>query len=235
MKELTRQIRLTEDGSKTIYIPELDENYHSTRGALQEAQHVFISQGLHFFPNQPLHILEIGFGTGLNALLTSIEALNRQPISYTGLEAYPVEADILNAMDYTVVIPHPRTAEFYQAMHELPFGTSGALHANFELLKIEEKLEAYESESSFFDLIYFDAFAPRVQEDMWARIHFEKLFHALKPGGVLVTYCAKGQVKRDLKAVGFLLEALPGPPGKREMTRANKPHNEQDSQKICST
>lgn len=229
MKQFTRQIRLTEDGSKTIYIPELDENYHSTHGALQEAQHVFIRHGLNFFSDQPLHILEIGFGTGLNTLLTAIEALDRQPISYTGLEAYPVEADILKEMDYTGVIPHPRTAAFYQAMHELPFGTSCALHANFELLKIEEKLEAYEPELSFFDLIYFDAFGPRAQEDMWAQEHFAKLFRALKPGGVLVTYCAKGQVKRDLKAVGFELEALPGPPGKREMIRAHKPKSEQEA------
>jgi tRNA U34 5-methylaminomethyl-2-thiouridine-forming methyltransferase MnmC len=228
MKQFTRQIRLTEDGSKTIYIPELDENYHSTHGALQEAQHVFITHGLHSFPNQPLSVLEIGFGTGLNALLTAIEALNRQLISYTGLEAYPVEADLLKEMDYTGVIPHPRTAELYQAMHELPFGKSGALHANFELLKVEEKLEVYEPDTSSFDLIYFDAFGPRAQEDMWAQVHFAKLFRALKPGGIMVTYCAKGQVKRDLKAVGFVLEALPGPPGKREMTRAHKPQFEQE-------
>jgi len=223
MQKFTREVRLTEDGSKTIYIPELDENYHSTHGALQEAVHVFIKNGFDYFNQAELTVLEIGFGTGLNTLLTALESEKTgKKVVYHGLEAFPVEREILDAMDYAQVIKEPNTQNLFAAIHQPPFGKFCDITPSFSLLKIEEKLEDYSPTPSHFDLIYFDAFGPRAQEDMWQVVHFQKLYNALKPGGVLVTYCAKGQVKRDLKSVGFILEALPGPPGKREMTRGFK-------------
>lgn len=223
MQKFKREIRLTEDGSKTIYLPELDENYHSTHGALQEARHVFIQHGFHFIDKAEFTILEIGFGTGLNALLTAIECeKSGKKVTYHGLEAFPVETEILDAMDYANAIQDANAQQLYDKIHQFPFGEFHNINSTFDLLKIEEKLEQFEPLDNHFDLIYFDAFGPRAQADMWQISHFQKLYNALKPGGVLVTYCAKGQVKRDLKSVGFSLEALPGPPGKREMTRGIK-------------
>lgn len=218
-----REVRITEDGSKTIYIPEMDENYHSFHGALQEARHVFIQHGLLHTDQKELSVLEVGFGTGLNALLTALEAEKENiKVSYFGLEAYPVEREILAQMDYCLVISESNCQLLYDAIHTSEFGKKSDVSTFFSLEKIQEKLEDYIPGESKFDLIYFDAFGPRAQADMWNKEHFEKLYHAVKPGGIFVTYCAKGQVKRDLKAVGFSLEALPGPPGKREMTRGRK-------------
>jgi tRNA U34 5-methylaminomethyl-2-thiouridine-forming methyltransferase MnmC len=222
-KVFTREIRLTEDGSKTIYIPELDENYHSFHGALQEARHVFIQRGFRAIDKQEFAILEIGFGTGLNALLTALEAeSNNKKIHYHGLEAYPVETDLLAQMDYCSVIDSPKCEDLFTAIHRAPFDKTCPINIHFELTKVHALLEDYYPKAQQFDLIYFDAFGPRAQEDMWSIAHFKKLFVSLKPGGILVTYCAKGQVKRDLKSVGFHIESLTGPPGKREMTRGGK-------------
>ena len=223
VKNFVREIKTTEDGSKTIYLPEIDETYHSTHGALQEALHVFIQHGFHAVPNSQLRILEIGFGTGLNALLTCIEATHAaKQVYYVGLEAFPVEEEIWKAMDYPQLLKSLDAPTIFEAMHQSEFEISNRLTPNFELLKIAQKLEDFLPESEDFDLIYFDAFGPRAQADMWQTSHFQKLFNALKTGGVFVTYCAKGQVKRDLKAIGFNVESLPGPPGKREMTRCIK-------------
>ncbi len=219
-----REIIITADGSKTIHMPDWNENYHSSHGALQEAKHVFLKYGLECFKDQKeISIFEVGFGTGLNAILTCEAAqINTQQIHYDGLEAFPVSAVEIEALDYISLFENTEIKANYLKMHVVNWDSDEVISPNFTLCKILQKLEEFTFEAEQYDLIYFDAFGPRTQEDMWQLAHFEKLFRALKPGGILVTYCAKGQVKRDLKAAGFEIEALPGPPGKREMTRALK-------------
>lgn len=219
-----REIITTADGSKTIHIPEWNENYHSSHGALQEAKHVFLRHGLELFHDRTeISVFEVGFGTGLNAILTLQEAEKHQIlVNYAGIEAYPVSAEELEALTYEDLLQDSGSRAYYQKLHQTPWNSPEKISPYFSLNKIHQKLEDYSFSVEQFDLIYFDAFGPRTQEEMWHLEIFEKLFKALKPGGVLVTYCAKGQVKRDLKAAGFNVEALPGPPGKREMTRARK-------------
>lgn len=220
---MRREIRLTADGSKTIYIPAMDETYHSSHGALQEARHVFIQHGLAVQEGKDLKILEIGLGTGLNTIL-SVDFVKQLPeisIEYTGVEAFPVSMEMATEMDYVSLIDIDLKEEFYR-LHASKWEEKVAIINNFTLIKREAKIQELQLESNYFDLIYFDAFGPRAQEEMWHPAILEKMYACLKPGGMLVTYCAKGQVKRDLKALGFVIEALPGPPGKREMTRALK-------------
>lgn len=219
-----REIITTADGSKTIHIPEWNENYHSSHGALQEARHVFLKHGLGLFREQEkVSVFEVGFGTGLNAILTLQEAeKHRQHTVYAGIEAYPVSESEIEELNYESLLDDDISRTYYKAMHASPWNSPGKISPHFTLNKIHQKLEDHTFEPEQFDVIYFDAFGPRTQGDMWTQAHFVKLFAALKPNGVLVTYCAQGQVKRDLKAAGFVIEALPGPPGKREMTRALK-------------
>lgn len=219
-----REIRITADGSSTLFIPELDENYHSTHGAIQEAEHVFIKHGLNFFPaKSSVNILEIGFGTGLNALLTLKHALKEEKlIHYTGIEAFPVETDLIKQINYVEKIENGTFKNEFDLMHSSTWNVTNTINPFLKLLKKEIDFKTYLPEKEQFDLIYFDAFGPRAQEEMWNKIYFERLYASLKENGFLVTYCAKGQVKRDLKACGFIVETLPGPPGKREMTRAVK-------------
>lgn len=221
---MKREIIITGDGSRTIHIPEWNENYHSSHGALQEANHVFLRSGLDVFKGQPeISVFEVGFGTGLNAILTLQEAeKSKIKVRYAGIEAYPVSAEELSALSYEDLLDDAAAKAYYTELHAAAWNVEVQVSPYFTLNKIHEKLEDFRFEAEAYDLVYFDAFGPRTQEDMWAQEHFRKLFTALKQGGVLVTYCAKGQVKRDLKAVGFEIEALPGPPGKREMTRAWK-------------
>ncbi len=222
--QVKREIIVTADGSKTIHMPDWNENYHSSHGALQEAKHVFLKYGLDCFKDQKeVSIFEVGFGTGLNAILTCEAAeINQHNIHYDGLEAYPVSAEEIEALDYVSLFENAESKANYLKIHAVNWDSNKVISPNFTLRKILQKLEEFSFEAEKYDLIYFDAFGPRTQEDMWQLSHFERLFHALKPNGILVTYCAKGQVKRDLKAAGFTIEALPGPPGKREMTRAWK-------------
>jgi tRNA U34 5-methylaminomethyl-2-thiouridine-forming methyltransferase MnmC len=222
--QVKREIIITADGSKTIHMPEWNENYHSSHGALQEAKHVFLKYGLEYFKDQKeISIFEVGFGTGLNAILTCEAAQsNQQQIRYVGLEAFPVSAEEIQSLDYISLFENAEIKANYLKMHAVSWDSDEVILPNFILCKILQKLEGFNFEAEQYDLIYFDAFGPRTQEDMWQLSHFEKLFTALKPNGILVTYCAKGQVKRDLKSAGFEIEALPGPPGKREMTRALK-------------
>lgn len=218
---MKREIRLTADGSPTLYVPELDETYHSMHGSVQEAKHVFIVNGLSyvFARKEEVQILEVGFGTGLNALLSALFAFeNKLPIKYTGLEAFPVEEQIWTALSYS---SSKEEQINYKDLMSSKWGGPQEFNSFFTLTKTAVKIQDWQSDEKF-DLIYFDAFGPNAQADMWQKSIFEKLYTVLNPGGVLVTYCAQGQFKRDLKAVGFSLEALPGPPGKREMTRATK-------------
>jgi len=217
------QIQPTADGSNTLFMPGLGETYHSKHGALQEALHVFIQAGFHVTTADSLRILEIGWGTGLNALLTWAEAHKTQrKVSYTGIEAYPVPWDLAQTMNYPQWVDIDGSAELFEQMHLMPWGEKQELDAHFSLEKQQMLFEEIRFDPQF-DMIYFDAFGARVQPWLWEQPIFEKMYAALVDGGVLVTYAAKGSVRRAMIEVGFLVERLPGPPGKREMLRAIKP------------
>lgn len=221
---MQRTIITTGDGSKTIHLPDWNENYHSSHGAVQEAKHVFLKHGLDvLLGNSEIHILEVGFGTGLNTILTLEAAFHTETkIYYDGLEAFPISNEEMVALEYENLLPSDFLKNQFKEIHATSWGSPHSITPNFTLTKIQETLQNQNFTPNTYDIIYFDAFGPRVQEDMWTKEIFQKLYTSLKPGGYLVTYCAKGQVKRDLKSVGFFVEALPGPPGKREMTRGRK-------------
>jgi len=219
---MKREIKITADGSSTLYIPEMDENYHSDHGALQEAMHVFIENGLNTIDSELIEVFEMGFGTGLNALLTSIEAKKqKKSISYTGIEAYPVTEEHLLQINYLKLVGEEHKNDF-EKMHSTQWNQKTSINESFEFMKVLEKIESYHLPENKFDLIYYDAFGPRAQASMWEIPILEKMFKALKPGGILVTYCAQGQFKRNLKTLGFNVIPLTGPPGKREMTKGIK-------------
>lgn len=222
---MKRILKITGDGSPTIYLPELDEHYHSVHGAVQEAKHVFIKNGLNEFKHkQSIQILEIGFGTGLNALLTCLQSMNNPnlQINYKGIESDPLSLNELNSIDYSNQIDNELTAEIYSKIISCKWEEETSLLNNFRLTKINTRLQEMDELPNHFDLIYYDAFGPRAQEEMWEARCFQPLFNSLKSGGLLVTYCAQGQFKRNLKQIGFRVEARQGPPGKREMTLAWK-------------
>jgi tRNA U34 5-methylaminomethyl-2-thiouridine-forming methyltransferase MnmC len=219
---MQREIITTADGSKTIRIKDWDEQYHSIHGAIQEAYHVFIKHGFDLFKKQDVYILEIGFGTGLNALITLLEATkSNKKITYYGVEAYPVSTEELAQLNYISELNVPDFKQHFEQMHSAPWETEVTLSDGFLLYKNQCKFTeiAYEDR---MDLIYFDAFGARVQPELWTEDMFAMMFKALKKDGVLVTYAAKGSVRRAMQKVGFKVERLPGPPGKREMLRARK-------------
>lgn len=220
---MKREIITTADGSKTIQIKEWQEQYHSKHGAIQEAYHVFIRSGLDLFKNRDLNILEIGFGTGLNALITLLEHEKLGlTIYYTGIEAYPVSRDELDQLNYLEALDAIAHKGDFQQMHKSGWGEDVEITTNFKLRKEQKDFKDISS-SQLYDLVYFDAFGARVQPELWTVEIFQIMFEALKPQGYLVTYAAKGSVRRAMLSVGFLVERLPGPPGKREMLRARKP------------
>jgi len=224
---LKREIIITSDGSTTIHIPEWNEQYHSKHGAIQEAKHVFIKKGLKFYNaenefelNNEIAILEIGFGTGLNAFITLLEAQN-QKVNYVGVEAYPVANDEIQKLNYVKALDAENFNKEFQKIHETSWETKHDITPNFSLTKRQQFFEDI-TDKDTFNLIYFDAFGARVQPDLWTENIFKKMFDALKSDGVLVTYAAKGSVRRAMQSVGFSVERLEGPPGKREMLRAVK-------------
>lgn len=208
----------TRDGSHTLYIPELKEHYHSRHGAVSESLHVFIQQGLNFaktkFPN--IRLLEVGMGTGLNAALTYLHAQDVE-LHYTALEPFPPDAVLVKALDYGQWVDE----KMFTALHELPFDAEKSFSPSFHFKKLKTSLQDFETDEKF-QLIYYDAFAPHAQPELWTEELFRKLFALTTDGGIVVTYCAKGDVKRALKASGFTVQTLPGAPGKREMVRAIK-------------
>ena len=223
---MKREIITTADGSSTIFLPEWNEHYHSKHGALQEALHVFIRHGFHRFtgenPGKEASILEIGFGTGLNALLTLIEAEKRKiSVSYTGVEAYPVVSEEVERLNYSSISAGEDATEIFQKLHEIPWEKETQISPFFTLQK-KQMFFGEISEKEEYSFIYFDAFGPRVQPELWTEEIFQKMFSGLKSGGILTTYSAKGSVRRAMQAVGFKVERLPGPPGKREMLCATK-------------
>jgi len=220
---MKKDFKITSDGSHTLYIKELDETYHSKHGAIQEAEHVFVKAGLDCFDQSEMSVLEIGFGTGLNAFLTLLYAhKNNNVINYTGLEAFPLDVELTSQLNYTTQLNSSNDEKtLFNKLHSCSWDEKHVIDAHFSLTKIHHKMDAYFPIKEF-NIIFFDAFGPNIQPDMWTKEVFVKMYESLVEGGVLVTYCAKGSVKRTLKEVGFELESLPGPPGKREMSRAIK-------------
>lgn len=218
MMELER----TADGSYTLYVPQLDEHYHSVKGALTESQHIFIEMGLKHSSAPEPHILEIGLGTGLNAFLTLLAAEEMQrKVHYTGIERYPLAEETLRQLDYPGIIGKKHEEDYY-AIHQAPWEKETNLSPWFTLHKIEGDFTRHTFQKGY-DIIYFDAFAPEKQPEMWEQSLFNTLYNVLNEGGILTTYCAKGVVRRMLQTAGFTVERLPGPPGgKREIIRATK-------------
>ena len=219
---MKREIITTSDGSTTIYIPEWNERYHSTHGAIQEAYHVFIQHGLEACNTLEIKILEIGFGTGLNAFISFLEAEKKSlKISYDGVEAYPVELNEVKQLNYVGELHAEQFRGEFHLMHDIPWEERRALSKKFSIIKRKQFFHKIEDKNQF-DLVYFDAFGPRVQPNLWTEELFTLMFKAMKVGGILVTYSAKGSVRRAMQAVGFQVERLAGPSGKREMLRATK-------------
>lgn len=219
---MKREIITTADGSVTIHLPEMNESYHSKFGAIQEAKHVFIQNGLALFEGKPLSILEIGFGTGLNAFITFLESQkNKQSIYYTGVEAYPVAQQEAALLNYVTVLESGEYSDIFTKMHTCGWGEDVALADNFVLNKQQLKFEGI-NVSDAYDLVYFDAFGYPSQPDLWSEEIFRKMYTALKPNGILVTYACRSVIKKAMQAAGLTTEKLPGPPGKREMLRARK-------------
>ena len=216
---IKREIIITSDGSTTIHLPDWNEQYHSKHGAIQEAYHVFIRNGLKYVDTKSVSILEIGFGTGLNCFITLLEA--DRNIDYVGVEAYPVAKEEVEKLNYVTELEANDKRELFDKIHKVSWEENHNITPDFSLTKRKQFFAEITDENSF-DLIYFDAFGARVQPDLWTEDIFKIMFAALKPEGVLVTYSAKGSVRRAMQAVGFDVERLPGPPGKREMLRATK-------------
>lgn len=211
----------TADGSHSLWIPGLDETYHSRHGAIQESEHVFIANGLARFKENPSHVkvLEVGFGTGLNALLAfRYGRENRMKVSYTTIEKYPLSQHEWQSLNYGSMLDD---STVFNALHEAAWNKQIALSEGFSLRKIKMDLDAVKLSASF-DIVFYDAFGPRVQPNMWTVEKLSCATRNLSPGGILATYCAQGQFRRNLTALGMRWEALPGPPGKREMTMAQK-------------
>jgi tRNA U34 5-methylaminomethyl-2-thiouridine-forming methyltransferase MnmC len=218
-------IETTADGSHTLFVPHLNEHYHSTNGALQESELVFIENGLHHIPGciKEINVLEVGFGTGLNALLTVLESKKqRRKINYVAVEPEPVADDVLEKLNYASVIGSTEAVGYYKKIHEAGWVYPSFLSDYFIISKIKAILQDISLRDDQFHLVYFDAFGPEVQPELWTEQIFAQLYRCMKPEGILVTYSCKGTVKRALKSAGFEIEKLPGPAGKREVLRAMK-------------
>jgi tRNA U34 5-methylaminomethyl-2-thiouridine-forming methyltransferase MnmC len=218
-----RKLIITEDGSHSIVMPALNVSYHSIHGAIQESKHVFIEAGLnHVLKNyhpQQLHILEMGFGTGLNVLLTAIEAEKQKiNIHYTAVEEFPISIDEAKSLNYPELLQHK---DLFQNVHQSEWDRDVVISEHLTIRKEKVNLINF-SVNNQFHLIYYDAFDPTAQPELWTKEVFEKLFRILYQNGILVTYCSKGDVRRAMMSAGFTVKKLPGPPGKREMLRAMK-------------
>ena len=217
-----RSIIITEDGSSSLYVPLLDEAYHSIHGAIQESEHIFIAAGLNaeiFSSMKNIKIFEVGFGTGLNALLTIIYAENRI-INYHTIELYPLQEFEWKQLNYSVL--EKKNKQIFYDLHQSPWEIITNITDSFTLLKNNIAMQNISLSENEYDLVYFDAFSPDSQPEMWSESVFLTIFKAMKSGGILMTYSTKGIVKRTLQNVGFKIEKLAGPPGKREILRAYK-------------
>lgn len=215
---------LTEDGSHSIYVPALNETYHSSHGASQEAKHIFIQSALAYSLDSKKHysILELGFGTGLNAWLTFLFSQERKiQISYTAIEKYPLINEEVQKLNYSK-FDELESGVNFMGFHLSTWGRWNEIGNMFRLLKLQLDFRALKLEGDQFDVVFFDAFGPDVQPKLWTEAVFETIYASMKEGAILTTYSVKGKVRRALKAVGFEVEKIPGPPGKREITRAIK-------------
>lgn len=216
---IQRELQETADGSHTLFIPEMDEHYHSVNGAVQESRHVFIEAGLHHQAKKDITVFEIGFGTGLNAFLTLLDAEeNGRKVDYHSVELYPLEQELVQSLNYGDVIC-PEKKDLFQALHTAPWNEVACITDLFTLHKIQGDNNSCALPEGI-DLVYFDAFAPDKQPEMWNQEIFNRLYAHMAQGGILTTYCAKGAVRRMMKEAGYSVERIPGPPGKREMLRA---------------
>lgn len=217
---MKREIILTNDGSSSLFVPELNETYHSIHGAIAEAKHVFLKKGLEEKKHlEIVRILEVGFGTGLNCLLTYLKSKNENlNIEYTGIEKYPITPEELKAVNYGIEL---NAVKEFDEINKSEWENIAVISDNFKLKKLKFDLESDDLIGPF-DLVYFDAFAPNKQAAMWTSEIFTKIYNQLEKDGLLVTYCCQGQVKRTLKEVGFEVQKTDGPPGKREMLTARK-------------
>jgi len=213
-------IKITDDGSTTLYLPDLDEHYHSIHGAIQESMHVFIEAGLKHCKSNGLKIMEIGFGTGLNTLLTILNSDSKQ-IVYHAIEKYPLKNNIIKSINYPTLISSEASKKYFKKIHDATWNKEVEITPTFKLKKIETDLQIHNFESGY-DLIYFDAFAPDKQPELWKEEIFQKLFNSMNPNSILTTYSSKGSVRRAMKSCGFYVEKIPGAGGKREMVRAVK-------------
>lgn len=209
---------LTEDGSHTLFVPEIEECYHSSHGAIQESRHIFIEAGLKQCSKSEINVLEVGFGTGLNAFLTLIEAeKSGKYIRYTSLEKHPVEIEKAMQLNYPEILS-PANLTIFEYIHTSTWNMDVEMTPYFTLKKIVTDFTLYVPEDKF-DVIFFDAFSPEKQPEMWTQERFEMIFKCCNPEAVLTTYCAKGAIRRAMQTAGFRVERLNGPPGKREMLR----------------
>lgn len=219
------EIRQTQDGSQSLYSNKFDALYHSKFGAMDESVHVFISAGLEYFIQkkyETIKIFEMGFGTGLNALLSYMVAEDRNiNIHYTTIELFPITIDLAKQLNYIDLLKNEQLGPIFLKLHEIGWNKTHSISSHFSMNKIQGDFRSYHSEENYH-VIYYDAFAPSIQDYLWDSSHMKKCYELLYDGGILVTYCAKGQFKRNLRDAGFKVEALPGPYGKREMTRAYK-------------
>lgn len=217
------QLKQTADGSSTLYLPALDEQYHSMNGAVTESKHVFIEKGYLFHPAPCPVVFEVGFGTGLNCLLTAVYSSKlKRPTTFYSVEKYPLEQDIINQLNYSTFIPEEFHSVF-KAIHSCDWGTMVCISPWFNLYKIKTDLTTEKLAGlNTCDILYFDAFAPGKQPQMWTPEIFSLLYNITSPGGIFVTYSAKGEIRRRLTAAGYSMERLPGPPGKKEMLRGIK-------------
>lgn len=220
---MERELRITGDGSHTFALPNTSVTYHSHHGAMAESRHIFLEAGFHYqadrMPHTPLHILEMGFGTGLNALLTLLAANEKQiAVTFTTIEAYPLSDQEYRSLNYGTLL---NNQQIFLSLHQSLWEQSCTICPNFTLIKHQQFLSEADLPGQQH-LIYFDAFAPDIQPELWSREVFEKLYACLLPGGVLLTYCSKTIVRKAMTESGFLVEKLPGPKGKREIVRAHK-------------
>ena len=224
---MNRTIIQTADGSHTIAIPDADVTYHSIHGAIGESAHVFIDAGMLQLLNNPdppkvLRIFEMGFGTGLNAFMTMLKAEQLlQAVEFESVEAFPLEAELYESLRFTDQLNEPTLQPVFLKMHTTDWGKLANISPYFSLKKHHLPLREFSSDQ-LFHVIYYDAFAPNAQPDLWTVPVFEQLYGLLEPGGILTTYCSKGDVRRAMQAAGFTVEKIPGPPRKREMVRAKK-------------
>ena len=217
---MENQLIITNDGSHSIFNPKIKECYHSRHGAIVEAEHVFIRNGFSAINKSKINILEIGFGTGLNALLTYQKAVQKSiKVNYHAIEPYPVKKENYKNLNFADLIGLEK--EKLLILHSSVWQKKNEISCYFSLTKDHTTSQDYNTNLKF-DIIYFDAFSPEKQPELWSDIIFKKMYSLLKKDGFLVTYCAKGAVKRTMKKIGFEVVVLDGPPGKRQMTRGNK-------------